>query len=99
MKNDVSHADGRSFGDVGHRGVCQVRYVHNRHSARALHTDDVIGGDEGGGVFVETESDRERVVGEGGQEAPEPVCLIGIRLHILVRGGTYDIASRQAYAT
>jgi hypothetical protein len=28
----------------------------------------------------------------------EPVSLIGIKLHILVSGGRYEIASRDAFA-
>ncbi len=28
----------------------------------------------------------------------EPVSLIGVKLHILVSGGRFDIASREAYA-
>jgi len=27
----------------------------------------------------------------------EPVCIIGVRLHILVEGGTFDLRSREAY--
>jgi hypothetical protein len=29
-------------------------------------------------------------------ESRDPVCLINIRLHVLVQGGSYDIGSRKA---
>jgi hypothetical protein len=28
----------------------------------------------------------------------DPVCLINIKLHILIAGGRFDIASREAHA-
>ncbi len=32
-----------------------------------------------------------------GEQAGDPVCLLGVRLHILLQGGRYDIESRQAH--
>jgi cyanophycinase len=31
-------------------------------------------------------------------EKDDPVCLIGVRLHVLVRGATFDLQTRKAYA-
>ena len=31
-------------------------------------------------------------------EKDDPVCLIGVRLHVLVRGATFDLHARKAYA-
>ncbi|MGH7516177.1 MAG: cyanophycinase [Gemmatimonadales bacterium] len=31
-------------------------------------------------------------------EKEDPVCLIGVRLHVLVRGATFDLHARKAYA-
>jgi cyanophycinase len=31
-------------------------------------------------------------------EKDDPVCLIGVRLHVLVRGATFDLQARKAYA-
>ena len=31
-------------------------------------------------------------------EKDDPVCIIGVRLHILVRGATFDLQARKAYA-
>ncbi|HET8624751.1 MAG TPA: cyanophycinase [Gemmatimonadales bacterium] len=31
-------------------------------------------------------------------EQDDPVCLIGVRLHVLVRGATFDLQARKAYA-
>ncbi len=31
-------------------------------------------------------------------EKDDPVCLIGVRLHVLVRGATFDLEARRAYA-
>jgi cyanophycinase len=31
-------------------------------------------------------------------EKDDPVCLIGVRLHVLVRGATFDLSTRKAYA-
>jgi len=31
-------------------------------------------------------------------EKNDPVCLIGVRLHVLVRGATFDLHARKAYA-
>lgn len=33
----------------------------------------------------------------GEVQAAEPVCLIGVRLHVLVAGATYDLATRRAF--
>ncbi len=72
-----------------------------------------IGLDEDTAAFIQP-GDGLEVVGSGGitivdpaglshssmdQAAPgEPVCLINIRLHILVAGGRFDIARREAFA-
>jgi cyanophycinase len=31
-------------------------------------------------------------------EKDDPVCIIGVRLHVLVRGATFDLQARKAYA-
>ncbi len=31
-------------------------------------------------------------------EKDDPVCLIGVRLHVLIRGATFDLHARKAYA-
>jgi cyanophycinase len=72
-----------------------------------------IGLDEDTAAFIKP-GDSLEVVGSGGitvvdpsdleyssmdrADRNEPVCLIGVRLHILVAGGSYDIASRKAHA-
>ena len=72
-----------------------------------------IGLDEDTAAFIRPGDDLE-VVGSGGitivdpsdiehssmarARRDEPVSLIGVRLHILVAGGSFDIASRQANA-
>ncbi|NNF65907.1 MAG: cyanophycinase, partial [Gammaproteobacteria bacterium] len=70
-----------------------------------------IGLDEDTAAFIQP-GDQLEVVGSGGitvvdpsdlehssmdqASRGEPVSLIGVRLHILVQGGTFDIASRSA---
>ncbi|MEO0997242.1 MAG: cyanophycinase [Pseudomonadota bacterium] len=72
-----------------------------------------IGLDEDTAAFIQP-GDTLEVVGSGGitvvdptdlsyssmdrARSGEPVSLIGVKLHILIDGGRFDIASRQAYA-
>ncbi len=72
-----------------------------------------IGLDEDTAAFIRA-GDELEVVGSGGitvidptdlryssmdrARRGEPVCLIGVKLHILVSGGRFDIASREAHA-
>ena len=72
-----------------------------------------IGLDEDTAAFIDAE-DRLEVVGSGGitivdpteleyssmdrARRNEPVSLIGVRLHILIDGGKFDLESRTAYA-
>ena len=72
-----------------------------------------IGLDEDTAAFIRPGDDLE-VVGSGGitiidpthlthssmdrARRGEPVSLLGIKLHILVAGGRFEIASREAYA-
>ena len=71
----ADHADRLALADLGHRRVAERRHVDDRDRAGADDLDRVVGIDERGGVLVEPEPDRERVVRERAEQAAEPIAL------------------------
>jgi len=66
-------------------------------TAAFIRPDDVIEVEGSGGITLVDASGIEfssmDLVDEG-----EPVCMLGIRLHLLVAGASYDLANRRASA-
>ena len=58
-----------------HRREFDLGRVHNRDGAGSDHFENVVVGNERGGVFIEADADRTRVVGERRQQSADPVAL------------------------
>src|SRR6056300_1377307 len=58
-----------------HRREFQIGRIHDRDAAAANNFQMVFRVDECSGVFVQTNTDRERVVGQRGQQAAETIAL------------------------
>ncbi len=75
MQAQAQHAHRLSvLGPVDGR-VAHLRPIDDRHSPAPLDLDGLVAPDEHGGILVESDADRERVVGERGEEPPEAVAL------------------------
>src|SRR6185312_4268529 len=57
------------------RGVGDIGAIDDGHGATALHFNHILGADESGRVLVETDADRERVVGDRGEQTAEAIAL------------------------
>ena len=60
-----------------HRRKADFRGVDDGHAAAALDFQHLVRADEHGGVLVQADADRERVVGQRRDQAAEPVALRG----------------------
>ena len=49
--------------------------VHDRDATAAFDFEGLVRAYENGGIFVEPDADRERVVSQRGDQAPQPVPL------------------------
>ena len=66
-----------ALGDAVHRGKAHFRGIDDRDAAAALDFEDLVRADERGGVLVQADADRERVVGKRRDQAAEAVALRG----------------------
>ena len=64
-----------------HRGVLHLGRIHDREAAGAGHLERVVGADEGGRVLVEPDAVGERIGGESGEQAAQPVALLEVLVH------------------
>ena len=69
------HADGLPVADGVDGRIAGLGGIDDGGAAAALHFDAVVGRDEGRGVLVKADADREWVVGERGQQAAEAIAL------------------------
>jgi len=69
------HANGLTFTDFTDRRMADVGGVHDGHSAATLDLDGLVRSDKGSRVFIQTDPDREWIVGQGRDQAPETVAL------------------------
>ena len=70
-----SRQTGSSSRDLGHRGKREAVGIDHGDRAAAFHFQGVVRADEGGGVLVQADADRERVVGQRRDQAAEAVAL------------------------
>src|SRR6185503_19023324 len=75
VHDEAYDADWLALGRAVDGGEAHLRFVDDGDAARALDLERLVRPDEGGRVLVEPEADRERVVGERGDEAAEAVAL------------------------
>ena len=82
----VRHADGLALLRLGDRGVRELRRIDDGDRARPHDGDLLRVVDEGGGVLVEADAHRERVVRERGEQAAEAIALAEVLIdHDAVR--------------
>src|SRR5580658_6911415 len=72
---ESQHAHRLTVPDRIDRGEIHLTGIHDRYATAAFDLDHLVGADEGGGVFVESDADRERVVGQRRQQPSQPVAL------------------------
>ncbi len=77
VEAESEHADRLPFVTASIDECVSVGRVDDGDAAAADHLDGLVGTDERGGVLVEADADRERVVRERSQQAAEPVALRG----------------------
>ena len=75
MQLEPQHADRLALDHVRGRGKTHIGRVHDGDAAAALDLDVLIGSDEGGRVFIESNADGEGVVCQGGNQPSHPVSL------------------------
>ena len=66
---------GSYFSASPHGRELHLRRVDDGDGAGAHHVDRVVGADEGGGVFVDTESDEDRIVRQRGKQPAQSIAL------------------------
>ena len=69
------HADRLALIYVADGRIADVGRIHDGHAAAALDLDGLVRADERGRVFIETDADGKRVVGQGGDQTAQPVAL------------------------
>src|SRR6056297_1849196 len=75
MQLDADQADRLAFPGAVHGRVAQFAGINQRDTTAADHFQIVARTDESSGVLVEPDTNRERVVGQRSQKAPEAVSL------------------------
>jgi len=75
VQAQAQHAHRLALGHLAHRGETDVRAIDDGHAAAPLHFDRLIRSDERPRVLIEADADREGVVGQRREQAPEPVAL------------------------
>jgi len=72
---DADQTDRIVLSDSGHGRELEPGRIDDCQRATPDHLQRFVGSDEGGGVLVQADPDRERVVGQRRQQTAEPVSL------------------------